>query len=137
MGAKIEHMVADPGQLGEQYPQILAAQWHLEIKQFLDRQHIAIFHRQRRAIIEPVKIGQSLQIGLVLDQFLGAAVQQPDMRIDAFDNLAVQLHHHPQHAVRRGMLRAEVDGEILDLEIAHRRVGVVCEMVHFFEIVAH
>ena len=39
------------------------------------------------------------------------------MRIDAFDDLAVELEHEAQHAVRRRMLRPEIDGEI-----AQRRV---------------
>ena len=66
----------------------------------------------RRDIVEPVEIGQRLEIGLVLDQLLGAAMEQPDMRIDAVDHLAVELEHEPQHAVRRRMLRAEIDGEL-------------------------
>ena len=60
----------------------------------------------RRDVIEPVEIRDRLQIGLVLDQLLGAAMQKPDMRIDALDNLAVELEHEAQHAVRRRVLRA-------------------------------
>jgi hypothetical protein len=44
---------------------------------------------------------------LRLDQLLGAAMQQADMRIDALDHLAVELEHEAQHAVRGRMLRAE------------------------------
>ena len=75
---------------------------------------IAVLHAQRRAVIEPVEIGQRLQVGLVLDQLLGAAVEQADMRIDALDDLAVELHDQAQHAVRRRMLRAEVDRVVAD-----------------------
>ena len=49
----------------------------------------------RRDIVEPVEIRQRLEIGLVLDQLLGAAMQKPDMRIDAVDHLAVELEHEP------------------------------------------
>ncbi len=66
----------------------------------------------RRDVVEPVEIGDRLQIGLVLDQLFGAAMQKPDMRIDALDHFAVELEHEPQHAVRRRMLRPEIDGEI-------------------------
>ncbi len=66
----------------------------------------------RRDIIEPVEIRDRLQIGLLLDQLFGAAMQQADMRIDALDDLAVELQHETQHAVRRRMLRTEIDGEI-------------------------
>ena len=60
----------------------------------------------RRDVVEPVEIGVGLEIGLVLDQLLGAAVEQPDMRIDALDDLAVELQHEAQNAVRGRMLRA-------------------------------
>ena len=60
-------------------------------------------------IVEPVEIRDRLQIGLVLDQLFGAAMQQADMRIDALDDFAVQFEDKPQHAVRRRMLRPEID----------------------------
>ena len=66
----------------------------------------------RRDVIEPVEIRDRLQIGLLLDQLLGAAMQQPDMRIDALDHFAVEFEHEAQHAVRRRMLRPEIDGEV-------------------------
>jgi hypothetical protein len=50
-------------------------------------------------IIEAVEIGQRLQIGLVLDEFFGAAMQEADMRIDALDDLAVELKDEPQYAM--------------------------------------
>ena len=73
----------------------------------------------RRDIVEPVEIGRRLQVGLVLDQLLGAAMKQPDMRIDALDNLAVELEHEAQHAVRRRMLRPEIDREVADVVLGH------------------
>jgi hypothetical protein len=51
----------------------------------------------------------------VLDQLLGAAVQQPDMRIDPLDDLAVQFEHKAQDAMRRRMLRTEIDVEVADV----------------------
>ena len=75
----------------------------------------------RRDVIEPVEIRDRLQVGPALDQLLGAAVQQPDMRIDALDHFAVELEHEPQHAVRRRMLRAEIDGEVAAVRFGHRR----------------
>ena len=69
----------------------------------------------RRDIVEPVEIRDRLQIGLVLDQLFGAAMQQADMRIDAGDDLAVELQHQAQHAVRGRMLRSEIDGEIAEV----------------------
>ena len=61
------------------------------------------------------------------------------MRIYALDDLAVQLHHEAQHAVRGRVLRAEIDRVVLRGEIAggilavlpravlagHERAGIV------------
>ena len=73
----------------------------------------------RRDVVEPVEIADGLQVGLVLDQLLGAAVQQADVRIDALHHLAVELQHQAQHAVRGRMLRAEVDVELADFGFRH------------------
>src|SRR5262249_18628264 len=66
----------------------------------------------RRHIVEPVEVRDRLQIGLVLDQLLGTAVQEADMGVNALDHLAVEFEHEAKHAMRRRMLRPEVDGEI-------------------------
>ena len=118
MAAEVEHVVLDAGQLGEQHADILRAQRHLEPHQFLDGEHEAVLHAHRRAVIEPVEVGQRLGVGLVLDQLLGAAVEQADMRVDPLDDLAVQLHDQPQHAVRGRVLRAEIDRVIADRRVA-------------------
>src|ERR1700761_5214166 len=76
----------------------------------------------RRDIVEPVEIRNRLEIGLVLDQLFGAAVEQADMRVDPLDHLAVKLEHQPQHAMRGRMLRPEIDGESA-LDIARGGVG--------------
>jgi hypothetical protein len=39
-------------------------------------------------------------------------MQKPDMWIHSLHNFAVQLQHKAQHAVRRRMLRPEIDREI-------------------------
>ena len=66
----------------------------------------------RRDVIEPVEIRDGLQVGLVLDQLLGAAVKQADVWIDTRDDLAIQFQHETQHAVRRRMLGPEIDREV-------------------------
>ena len=53
----------------------------------------------RRDVVEPVEVGERLQIGLVFDQLLGAAMQETNVGIDALDDLAVELEHKTQHAV--------------------------------------
>ena len=52
-------------------------------------------------------------VGLMLDQLLGAAMEQADMRIDALDETSPSSSStQAQHAVRRRMLRAEIDREL-------------------------
>ena len=58
---------------------------------------------------------------LALGELLGGAVQQADVRVGALDDLAVELEHQAQHAVRRRMLRPEVQRVVADL--SHRAVG--------------
>ena len=108
-------MVEEAADLAIEHADELAAARHVDAEQLLDRQAEGMLLVHRRDIVEPVEIRHRLQIGLVLDQLLGAAMQQADMRIDAVDDLAVELEHEAQHAVRRRMLRPEIDGEVADL----------------------
>ena len=73
-----------------------------------------------RDVVEPVEIGDRLQIGPDLDELLGAAMQQADMRVGALDHLAVHLEQQAQHAVRGRVLRAEIDGVVAHLDVGHR-----------------
>ena len=82
-----------------------AADRHGHAEQALDGEAERVLLVHRRDVVEPVEIGDRLQIGLVFDELLGAAMEQPDMRVDALDELAVKLQDHAQHAVRRRMLR--------------------------------
>ena len=84
----------------------------VDADELLHRERISVLLVHRRHVVEAVEIGQRLEVGLVLDQLLGAAVEQPDMRVDALDDLAVELEHKAQHAMRRRMLRPEIDGEL-------------------------
>ena len=77
----VQRMVFNTRQFGKQYTQILRADGHFEIEQLFDSQNIAMLHRHRRRIIQPIKIRQSLQIGFILDQLFRTAVQKADMRV--------------------------------------------------------
>src|SRR5215475_7022079 len=113
-------MVENTRDLVEQDADVLAAQWHFEAEQLLDRQHEGVLLAHRRDVVETVEIRNRLEVGLVLDKFLGAAMQQADMRIEPLDDLAVHFHHEPQHAMRRRMLRPEVERHRLDLDFGHQ-----------------
>src|SRR5205823_2592450 len=97
----------------------LPAPGHRDAEQLLGCQTERVFLVHRRDIIEPVEIGQRLQISLVLDQLLGPAVQQTDMRVDALDDLTVELQYKAQYAVSRRMLGPEIEGEVAQGGFGH------------------
>jgi hypothetical protein len=72
-----------------------------------------------RDVVEPVEVGQRLQVRFVLDQLLGSTVEQSDMRIDALNDLTVKLEHEAQNAMSRRVLGPEIDGEIADSSFGH------------------
>jgi len=55
----------------------------------------------------------------VFDQLLGPAVQQTDMRVDALDDLTVELQYETQYAVSRRMLGPEIEGEVAQGGFGH------------------
>ena len=115
----VEKMRQQPPDLAIEHADQLRAPGHREPQQFFGREAEGMLLIHRRDIVEPVEIGDRLQIGLGFDQLLGAAMQQSDMRIDALDHLAVELQHQAQDAVRGRMLRPEIDGEIAQLRFGH------------------
>ena len=62
----------------------------------------------------------------MLDQLFGAAVQKSDMRIDALDDLAIELEYQPQYAMGRRVLGPEIDGEIAHSRLRPWRPRVGC-----------
>ena len=98
----------------------LTALWNAETQKLFGRQDEGVFLIHRGYVIETIEISDRLQIGLVLDQLFGAAVQEADMRINPLDHFAVEFQHKAQHAMRCRMLRPKVDGEALDLRLGRR-----------------
>ncbi len=116
----IEQMRQEPPDLTIKHPDELPALRHFDSEQPLGRQREGMLLVHRRDVVEAVEIGDCLEIGLVFDELLGAAVEKPDMGIDAHHDLAVELEHETQNPVRRRMLRAEVDREIAVLgDVSH------------------
>ena len=78
-----------------------------------------MFLVHRGDVVEPVEVGQRLQVRSVLDQLFRATVQKSDMRIDALDDLAIELDYEPQDTVGRRVLGAKIDGEIANSSFGH------------------
>lgn len=66
-----------------------------------------------------------LQVGLVLDELLCAAVKQADVGVTFLDGLSAELQDQAQHTVRSRVLGAEVYGQVGHILLC-RRV-FVCE----------
>jgi hypothetical protein len=49
------------------------------------------------------------------------------MRVDALDHLPVEFEDQPENAVRRRVLRAEVNGEVADVVFSHWPAPPECE----------
>ena len=115
----VEQMRQDAADLAIEHADQLPAARHRDAEQLFRREAKRVLLVHRRDVIEPVEIRDRLQIRLVLDQFFGAAMQEPDMRIDALDDLAIEFQHQAQHAVRRRMLRSEIDREVSKILLVH------------------
>ncbi len=124
LGGDVEEVRQKPPDLGIEHADELGPLGHGDADQLLDGERIRMFLIHRRDVIEPVEIGQRLEIGLVLDQLLGAAMEQADMRVDPLNHLAVELEHQAEHAVGRRMLRAEIDGELALVAFALAAIGL-------------
>jgi hypothetical protein len=112
--AQPHQVVEQAGDLAEHHADVLRAHRHLDAQQLLDGQAVGVLVAHHRHVVQPVHVGQRLDEGLVLGQLFGGAVQQADVRVGALHDLAVELEHQAQHAVRGRVLRAEVQGVVLD-----------------------
>ena len=94
--AEPHQVVEDARYLVEHDADVLRPLWRCNTEQLLDREHIAVLVAHHGYIVEPVHITNRLVVGLRLGQFLGRAVQQPDMRIGFLNGLAVHFEDQPQ-----------------------------------------
>jgi hypothetical protein len=113
--AEPHQVVQDARDLVEHDTNVLRANRRRDSQQALDREHVTMLVAHHRYVVEPIHVADRLVERLALGELLRRAVQQADVRIGLLDDLAVELEHEPQHAVRGGMLRAEIQREVLDL----------------------
>src|SRR5262249_7986851 len=112
LGGDIEQMRKQPSDFAIEDADELRATRDRDAQKLFRRQAERMLLVHRRDIVEAVEIRDRLQIGFVLDQLLGAAMKQADMRIDPLHHLAVEFKHGAQDGVRGRMLGAEIDREI-------------------------
>ena len=128
--------VGDARHLEEDRADPLRAGRGLDVHQLLggeDERHLV---GEARQPVDPVDQRGDLRIRADLDELLVAAVHVAHHRIGGHDLLAVEAHDDAQGPVRGGMLRAEVEGHALGLELdidsrVGRLPGDVLELLTF------
>src|SRR5262249_11325874 len=98
----VEQVREEPSDLAIEHAYELRSPGHCEAEELLRREAEGMLLVHRRHVVEAVEIRNRLQIGLVLDQLLGGAMQEPDMRVDALHHLAVKFEDQAQYAVAAG-----------------------------------
>ena len=112
-GADSHQVGRDAVELHHQHANVIGALGDLilDAEQPLDRQAVGHLVEEGHQIVHAGDEGGALHPGAVLGVLLDAGVQEADTRTNLRHGLAVALHHHPQHAMGRGVLRAHVDDE--------------------------
>ncbi len=121
--AEPDQVRGDAVQLEVDHAQVLRAPGNLDLHQRLDR--AAERHRVEvvREVVHPLDDRDDLPVGLVLGGLLDPRVHVPDDRFDVPDDLPLQRHQQAQHAVRGGVVRAEVERQ--QLVASSRRLPAV------------
>jgi hypothetical protein len=107
--AEVDEVRMDPVELAEQHPHPRRLRRHLEPEQLFDREHEHEPVVLIADVVDSLREGDALPVGLRLHRLLEAGVQVADHGRDADDLLAVEVDDQAEDAVRRGVVRAEVD----------------------------
>ena len=110
-GPEPDEMRVNPVQLAQQHPHPRRARRHLDVEQLLDREDEDELVVLERDVVDARRVRDRLPPRLLLHALLEARVQVADDGREPDDVLAVEVDDQPQHAVRRRVVRAEVDGE--------------------------
>ena len=118
-GGDPEQVRGDPVELEVDHAQPLGARRDLLVEQALhghaERHRVEVVGE----VVHPLDERDDLPVLLVLAALLDAGVDVADDRLDVAHDLALERREQPQHAVRGGVVRADVDGEQL-VVLAHR-----------------
>ena len=129
-GAERDQVRMDAVELGERHPRPGRAARNVEPEQLLDRQDVDELVRLEREVVDPRRVRDGLPPGLRLHVLLEPGVQVADHGADARDGLPVEVDDEAEDAVRRRMVRPEVDAEdvvevvLLRVDLEDRRDGL-------------
>merc|ERR1712179_250220 len=86
-------VVEDPGELPEEHPDVLGPDGHIDVEQLLHGERVGLLVAHHGDVVQPIKVRESLQVGLVLDKLLSASVQQTNVGVSPRHCFSVQLEH--------------------------------------------
>src|SRR5206468_3271409 len=104
-----DEMRVDAVQLAQQHAHPGRARRYFDREQLLDRKDEDELVVLERDVVDPLGIRDRLPPRLLLHRLLEAGVQVTDHRTQPDDLFAVEIDDEPQYAVRRRMVRPEVD----------------------------
>jgi hypothetical protein len=110
-------VVKNTGDLAKQSSDKLGSLRDFDVEKLLNSKREALLVGHHRDVIKSIKVRQSLEICLVLDQLLSTSVQQTDVGVGSDDLFTIELENQTQHAVGSGMLRTKVDGIMSNLSV--------------------
>jgi len=106
----------DAGHLAADDADRLAAFGHLEAGELFDGDGVGDVVRERREVIQAVRVRHELVVRHVLGDLLVAAVQVADDGVALHYLIAVELEAQAEHAVRGGVRWTHVQGHVLAAE---------------------
>jgi hypothetical protein len=114
----------DAVELEVHHAQVLRPLGDLDLDQRLDGP--AVGHRVEVVgeVVHPLDDRDDLPVALVLGRLLDAGVDVANDRLEVAHDLALEVDHEPQHPVRGGVVRPEVDRQQLLLEPVHVLQGL-------------
>ena len=107
-------MVEDTSNFTKHGTDVLGSVGDFNVEELLNSEGETLLVGHHGDVVEAVEVRKSLEVGLVLNQLLGTAMQQTDVRVGANNFLSIDFENQSQHTVSSRMLRTEVDGVVSD-----------------------
>ena len=114
-------MILQARQLRRDDADVFRALRHREARELFDRQRVSPVVRQRTKIIQAIRVRHRREITRALRDLLVIAMQVAEHRLELHHDFAIEHHVHPEHAVRRGMMRPHRHLE--QIAVQRRAVG--------------
>lgn len=81
MTANGQQVVQDTSDFGKHGTNVFCTHGDFNFEELLDRQGVTLFLSHHRHVVQTIKVGQRLQVSLIFDEFLRAAMEKANMRI--------------------------------------------------------